>query len=166
LIGWRVDIKTEEEKRQEVEAAMVQLGSGSALSTLIDHGLSEEIYEALVAGGIGTVEKVASMTPEELELIPGVTPDSVAQLGMAVNSFYGHVPAEVAAEAPIEIEGAEVAETAEAGEETVSAPLDPEVELLQEAVVELPAGEAEASPDIESDTIENSGLPRAGSSEN
>jgi len=176
LIGWRVDIKTEEEKRQEVEAAMVQLGSGSALSTLIDHGLSEEIYEALVAGGIGTVEKVASMTPEELELIPGVTPDSVAQLGMAVNSFYGHVPAEAPAESPDEIEAteatdvAEAAETAETGAETVAAPPDPEAEpeaeSLQEAVVEQPVGEAEASPEIESDTIENSGLPRAGSSEN
>jgi hypothetical protein len=59
-----------------------------------------------------------------------------------------------------------VAETAETGAETVAAPVDPELESLQEAVVEQPVGEAEASPEIESDTIENSGLPRAGSSEN
>jgi N utilization substance protein A len=172
LIGWRVDIKTEEEKRQEVEAAMVQLGSGSPLSTLIDYGLSEEIYSVLVAGGIGTVEKVASMTPEELELIPGVAPESVAQLGMAVNSFYGHepveAPAEASAEAPVEPEPGETAELAAPAEteETESAALDPEAEPAQDTVVEQPADEAGATPEIESDTIENSGLPRTGSSEN
>ena len=182
LIGWRVDIKTEEEKRQEVEAAMVQLGSGTPLSTLIDHGLSEEVYEVLVAGGIGTVEKVASMTPEELELIAGVTPDSVAQLGMAVNSFYGHVPADVAADAPIDapvevgaempaddpagepVEDSAGVETS-AGEQSPESP-SPEMESVQEAVMEAPAGEAAVSPGLESDTIENSGLPRAGSPEN
>jgi N utilization substance protein A len=190
LIGWRVDIKTEEEKRQEVEAAMVQLGSGTPLSTLIDHGLSEEVYEVLVAGGIGTVEKVASMTPEELELIAGVTSDSVAQLGMAVNSFYGHIPAEAPVEAlagdlagdlagePVEVQVEEPAEepapepvqdTAEVDEsagETSPESVSTEVESVQEAVVEAPAGEASVSAGLESDTIENSGLPRAGSSEN
>jgi hypothetical protein len=109
------------------------------------------------------------MTPEELELIPGVTPDSVAQLGAAVNSFYGHEQAEAPSESPVETEATEAAEaagTAEAGAETVPASLDPEPESLQAAVVELSVGEAGASPEIESDTIENSGLPRAGSSEN
>ena len=167
LIGWRVDIKTEEEKRQEVEATLVQLGSGTPLSNLIDQGLSEEIYEVLVAGGIGTVEKVASMTPEELELIPGITSDSVAQLGMTVNSFYGQGPAEVAVESPAE---AEAVAHEEPVAELVPSALDPEPDLeaepVQEAVVELPVGEAEASPELESDTIENSGLPRTGSSEN
>ncbi len=177
LIGWRVDIKTEEEKRQEVEAAMVQLGSGSPLSTLIDHGLSEEIYEVLVAGGIGTVEKVASMTPEELELIPGVSSDSVAQLGMAVNSFYGHVPAEMPAEAPLELTNEAEAGEPEPEPEATAPEIDdseaqpeqgPEAEAgpAQEALVELQAGGAEASPELESDTIEKSGLPRTGSSEN
>jgi len=194
LIGWRVDIKTEEEKRQEVEAAMVQLGSGTPLSTLIDHGLGEEIYEVLVAGGIGTVEKVASMTPEELELIAGVTPDAVAQLGMAVNSFYGHISAEAPVEAPVEAPAGEPAGEpveeqveestgepvqdpaqdsvddlagveASAGE-TLPESLSSQVESVQEAVVEVPAGEAAVSPGLESDTIENSGLPRTGSSEN
>ena len=207
LIGWRVDIKTEEEKRQEVEAALVQLGAGTPLSNLIDHGLSEEIYEVLVTGGIGTVEKVASMTPEELELIDGVTSDSVAQLGMAVNSFYGQVPADMpmdeagqpidaapdaSTEAPVETslessmdapvqdlteapadETSEVAagesiedSNGETGGEVVMEPISPEVEPVQQAIVESPAGEAAVSPGMESDTIENSGLPRAGSSEN
>lgn len=196
LIGWRVDIKTEEEKRQEVEATMVQLGAGSPLSTLIDHGLSEEVYTSLVAGGIGTVEKVASMTPEELELIPGVTPESVAQLGAAVNSFYGHVAPEAAPEEP----DAPVSEAAEAVvSETTEAETSGAAEAMVEAAeptldapgegastagetgdatvaasndeavgvaVETPATTPSASSVQESDTIENQGLSLNGSTEN
>jgi len=162
-----VDIKTEEEKRQEVEAALVQLGSGTPLSNLIDHGLSEEIYEVLVAGGIGTVEKVASMTPEELELIAGVTSDSVAQLGMAVNSFYGQGPAEVAVEESVEPEAAAVETPAEGAAPTAPEPGPGlEAQSVWEAAVALPSDGTEASPELESDTIEKSGLPRTGSSEN
>jgi N utilization substance protein A len=178
LIGWRVDIKTEEEKRQEVEATMVQLGAGSPLSTLIDHGLSEEVYDSLVAGGIGTVEKVASMTPEELELIPGVTSELVAQLGAAVNSFYGHVAAEAAPEAPV---GGAAEEVVEAGQPTLSAPgeatgpaeeaggataagrVDEAVETVVEESAAMPPA---SSSGQESDTIENQGLSLNGSTEN
>ena len=45
--------------------------SGAPVSVLIDHGLDEAIVEKLVAAGIGTVERLGSMTPEELEAIPG-----------------------------------------------------------------------------------------------
>ena len=173
LIGWRVDIKTEEEKRQEVEATMVQLGAGSPLSTLIDHGLSEEVYTSLVAGGIGTVEKVASMTPEELELIPGIAPESVAQLGAAVNSFYGHVtpeaPASAAAEAGVEPGQPTLSPPEEgtgAAEETGGATAAGRIEEAGEVAVEEPAASPPASSVQESDTIENQGLSLNGSTEN
>jgi N utilization substance protein A len=172
-----VDIKTEEEKRQEVEATMVQLGAGSPLSTLIDHGLSEEVYTSLVAGGIGTVEKVASMTPEELELIPGVAPESVAQLGAAVNSFYGNVTPEAAPEAPA---SAAAEAGVEPGQPTLSAPEEGtgaaeetggataagRIEEAGEVAVEEPAAAPPASSVQESDTIENQGLSLNGSTEN
>ena len=183
LLGWRVDIKTEEEKRQEVEATMVQLGAGSPLSTLIDHGLSEEVYSSLVAGGIGTVEKVASMTPEELELVPEITSDSVAQLGAAVNSFYGHVAPEAAPEAVPEaapeapVSGpeqapAESVESPSAGpgtesvrgeQEDLAAPAANAAEPMETAA-EGPA--AAESPAQEFDTIENQGFSPNGSTEN
>jgi N utilization substance protein A len=181
LIGWRVDIKTEEEKRQEVEATMVQLGAGSPLSTLIDHGLSEEVYTSLVAGGIGTVEKVASMTPEELELIPGVAPESVAQLGAAVNSFYGNVTPEAAPEAAPEAPASAAAEAGvEPGQPTLSAPEEGtgaaeetggataagRIEEAGEVAVEEAAAAPPASSVQESDTIENQGLSLNGSTEN
>src|ERR1700722_3040606 len=46
LLGWKIDIKSEEEKRQEVESAMAALvPTGAPVSILMDHGLEESIAE-------------------------------------------------------------------------------------------------------------------------
>ncbi len=47
--------------------------------------------DALVKGGIGTVEKLGSMTPEQLEAIQGIDPDAVERIQQAINGFYGAV---------------------------------------------------------------------------
>jgi len=62
--------------------------SGAPVSVLIDHGLPESIVEALVGAGIGTVERLGSMTPEQLEAIPGIDEEIVGQIQSAVMSFY------------------------------------------------------------------------------
>ncbi|MGI8742736.1 MAG: transcription termination factor NusA [Bryobacteraceae bacterium] len=90
LLGWKIDIKSEEEKRQEVETVMAALVPlGAPVSVLIDHGLSDSIVEKLIEGGVGTVEKLGSMTPEELELLPGVGPKMIERILLAVNAYYG-----------------------------------------------------------------------------
>src|SRR6202045_1707786 len=49
LLGWKIDIKSEEEKRQEVETAMAALVvPGAPVSVLIDYGLEENIAEKLL----------------------------------------------------------------------------------------------------------------------
>jgi N utilization substance protein A len=89
LLGWKVDIKSEEEKRQEVESQMAALVvSGAPVSILADHGLSDKIIEKLIEFGIGTVEKLGSMTPEQLEVIQGIGPKTVESIQVAVNSYY------------------------------------------------------------------------------
>jgi len=89
LLGWRIDIKSEEEKRQEVESAMAALVSpGAPLSVLVDHGLAERVVERLLEAGIATVEKLGAMTPEQLEEIQGIGPKAVEQIQIAVNSFF------------------------------------------------------------------------------
>jgi N utilization substance protein A len=89
LLGWKIDIKSEEEKRQEVESAMAALvPAGAPVSILSDHGLAEEIVEKLLGAGIGTVEKLGSMTPEDLEVIPEIGPATVEKILIAVNSYY------------------------------------------------------------------------------
>src|SRR3569833_2486411 len=68
LLGWKIDIKSEEEKRQEVESQMAALvAPGAPVSVLIEYGLAEQIVDALVGADIGTIEKLGGMTPEELE---------------------------------------------------------------------------------------------------
>ncbi len=95
LIGWKIDIKSEEEKRREMESSMADLViSGAPVSVLIDHGLAEAIVEKLVSADIGTVERLGSMTPEELESIPDIDEEIVKQIQTAVVSFYGQYDAE------------------------------------------------------------------------
>ena len=108
LTGWKIDIKSEEEKRREVETQMQDLViSGAPLSVLMDHGLSEAIAELLVGAGVGTVERLGSMTPEELEAIAGIDAATVGEIQTAVMSFYGQFEQQVEEEAgAVEVEAA------------------------------------------------------------
>jgi transcription termination/antitermination protein NusA len=122
LLGWRIDIKTEEEKRQEVEIAMASLSAGTPLSVLLDHGLPESTLETLVSAGIGTVEKLGSMTPEELEVIETVDSGLVETIGLAVNTYYNHLEAGSPEAAP--------AAEAAAAEPSVDSPAEAEQQAL------------------------------------
>jgi N utilization substance protein A len=90
LLGWKIDIKSEEEKRQEVESAMAALVvPGAPVSVLIDFGLGDELAGKLVESGVSTVEKLGGMTPEQLEKIPGIGPNLVEKIQLLVNNYYG-----------------------------------------------------------------------------
>src|SRR6185312_12970530 len=118
LLGWKIDIKSEEEKRQEVETAMAALVvPGAPVSVLLDHGLAERIVEKLLEAGIPTVERLGDMTPEDLEAIPEIGVDLVEQIQAAVNAYYGQFEApapeatsESAAETPAAEENGEPAQ--------------------------------------------------------
>src|ERR1051325_8949912 len=73
LLGWKIDIKSEEEKRQEVESQMAALvAPGAPVSVLLEYGLGESVVDSLLTNGVGTIEKLGAMTPEQLEEIPNV----------------------------------------------------------------------------------------------
>jgi N utilization substance protein A len=115
LIGWKIDIKSEEEKRREMEIKMADMViSGAPVSVLLDHGLDEQIVEKLVGAGIGTVERLGSMTPEELEAIPDIDETIVTQIQSAVVSFYGDYDSEESEIAPADPETLEAVLDAEA----------------------------------------------------
>jgi N utilization substance protein A len=114
LLGWKIDIKSEEEKRQEVQNAIELLATGAPVSALIDHGLAEATVDALVVGSIGTIEKLGSMTPEQLEALEGIDEDAVNRIQQAINSFYGQEYSEPAAEAAQEAAQEAAPETGEA----------------------------------------------------
>jgi len=58
----------------------------------------------MVGAGIGTVERLGSMTPEELEAIPGIDEEIVSQIQATVVAFYGQYDEETI---PIETEASE-----------------------------------------------------------
>lgn len=102
LLGWRIDIKSEEEKRQEVESQMEQLvASGTSISEVA--GIGEKTIEKLAERGISTVERLGEMTPEDLQEIPGIGPKMVEKIRLAVNNYYMQFEEGAAVEAAAEL---------------------------------------------------------------
>ncbi len=121
LLGWKIDIKSEEEKRQEVEQQMQALVGGPATPLERVPELGEAIIEKLTGAGITTVEALADMTPEQLEAIPGIGPKTVEKISMAVGNYFASLEA---GEAPGEAPDYEVALDQPAPEETTALPAD------------------------------------------
>jgi transcription termination/antitermination protein NusA len=104
LLGWKIDIKSEEEKRQEVEQQMQGLGGGPATPIEQVNELGESIIQKLVAAGITTVEALADMTPEQLEEIPGIGEKTLEKITVAVRHYFGQY--EPGEERPAQVEAA------------------------------------------------------------
>jgi len=88
LLGWKIDIKSEEEKRQEVEQQMSAISPQTATPLESVPGLGEGVVEKLNAAGVTTVEALADMTPEQLEAIEGIGPKTVEKISLAVNNYF------------------------------------------------------------------------------
>ena len=89
LLGWKIDIKSEEEKRQEVEQQMQEMGGGATTPVEQIKELGDAILEKLIAAGITTIEELADMTPEQLEEIPGIGEKTLEKISVAVRHYFG-----------------------------------------------------------------------------
>jgi transcription termination/antitermination protein NusA len=129
LIGWDIDIKSEEEKRREIEEQMTALTAPTTPLTVLA-GVGPKTIEKIEAAGITSLEKLASMTPEQLMEIPGIGEKMVDKIYQAVNRFYegGEAPAVTAEDSTDEI----VEETGEATAEAATEPSEPEAETQAE----------------------------------
>jgi transcription termination/antitermination protein NusA len=157
LLGWRIDIKSEEEKRQEVESQMAAMVvPGAPVSVLIDHGVPEEFVERLMTAGITTVERLGSMTPEELDAI-GVDAAMVERIQLAVNGYYGQFE-EPVEEQPVAESAAPAAGDAEIVEPIVKAT---EGNATDESVAPEPDAPVASALEEGSVTIENTEHPGA-----
>ncbi len=131
LLGWKIDIKSEEEKRQEVEQQMTTLTSGG--NTPLDRvpDLGEALITKMHEAGITTVEALADMTPEQLEELPGVGPKTVEKISIAVNNYFLTLDGQPTAEVPSDTEA--VSGEIAAGEATDEAAAAAEGEPAAEA---------------------------------
>src|SRR6266568_3960175 len=106
LLGWRIDIKSEEEKRQEIESQMAAMARrGAAITELL--GLGEKTLEKLRNQGIATVEQLAQMTPDELTQIQGIGEKTVEKIRKVVTDYFEQGAAGAEAEATGEGTGEE-----------------------------------------------------------
>ncbi len=124
LLGWKIDIKSEEEKRQEVEQQMAAMAPQTTTPLENVPGLGEGLVEKLGAAGVTTVEALADMTPEQLEAIEGIGPKTVEKISLAVNNYFASLEAGAAPAAEGEAvagEGAAGEASAEVGEAEVAA---------------------------------------------
>ena len=99
LTGWRIDIKSEEEKRREVEAQFegletaVEASPGevsedaSAEPAPVPYalaGIGEKTVRKLVEGGFGSIETLDGATIEQLAEIPGIGEKTAEKILAAV----------------------------------------------------------------------------------
>src|ERR1700761_4548004 len=151
LLGWKIDIKSEEEKRQEVEEQM--RGMMGAATTPLESvpDLEEGIIEKLVAAGITTVEAVADMTPEQLEEVPGIGPKTVEKISIAVNNYFAsldaaaeglpHAGEEVGEDVSAEEEARDLAATEEGESEEAAGEAPEELEAAERDDAEAASAE-------------------------
>jgi len=161
LIGWNVDIKSEEEKRREIEAQMAALTApGTPLTELA--GVGPKTIEKLEAAGITSVEKLADMTPEQLVEIPGIGEKMVEKIHQSVAAYFEALESqavapvepstedEAAAESVVtEAAATEVVETATAGETSGSEASSSEASSSEALSSEVAASPEETPEDEE-----------------
>ena len=164
LIGWNIDIKSEEEKRREIEDQMTALTSpGTPLTELV--GVGPKTIEKLEAHGVTSIEKLADMTPEQLVEIPGIGEKMVEKIRQCVGTYFEELEARQAAEANAEASAGtaapEIAESTET-EGTAEAIETAEETMAEEAATGEDASAAEesageAQPEAEASSVDGNG---------
>jgi transcription termination/antitermination protein NusA len=152
LIGWQIDVKSEEQKKQEVLSVMESLTSSStSLSEL--EGISDRVIEKLRESGIENVERILELGEDKLKEIPGFGEKTAAKIMEAARDLFEEVEIEVpeGMDVPTAIQAAESDDEEDAelqsGASADSAP-DPSSTASEETAV------TEETPSILSETAE------------
>ena len=156
LLGWKIDIKSEEEKRQEVEQQMQDLSGGPSTPIEQVTELAASVLQKLVAAGITTVEGLADMTPEQLEEIPGIGDKTLEKISLAVRNYFAQLEAREAVPATGEVDDADAAPPEKESEsilETDEAEAENDAAVITEAE-NVRSAEEENLPATEEDAEE------------
>ena len=84
LTGWKIDIKSENDMRRQVEAAFEGLEEGAEAETLTLPGLDDEQLVRLSNAGLDTAEVLLETTPEHLAEVAGVDEPTAVELQTAI----------------------------------------------------------------------------------
>ena len=163
LTGWKIDIKSEEEKRREVEARFDELEEGEEAGTLTLPGLDESQLLRLSEAGLDTADRLLEVAAAELAAVADVDETTARGLQAAVREQVDAAArAAEAAEAAVETSDAD-----ETGPDATDAPAaaaaDVPVETsdAEEAGPDAPAdatqGAAAADVPVETSDAEEAG---------
>src|SRR5712691_418843 len=162
LVGWRIDIKSEEEKRQEVEAEMARMQRiVEELRSL--EGVGEKTIQKLIDVGVGGLEHLLAMTDEELTSIEGVgdkTAEKISEAATAAKQDWDRRDAEEAARQEAERLAAEQAAAEEDARRQAEEQAAAEAEAAAAAAATAAAtAEAETPASAESAAAEGEPAP-------
>ncbi|HEY7818771.1 MAG TPA: helix-hairpin-helix domain-containing protein, partial [Vicinamibacteria bacterium] len=71
LLGWRIDIKSEEEKKREVQSQMDAAMATAETDVRVLEGIGEKTLKKLIAHGVTSLEKIVA-SPAAVVEVPGV----------------------------------------------------------------------------------------------
>lgn len=78
LTGWHIDVKSEQQKKQEMEQKLVE--QTSALEQLKEKGVSDKIIDLLVQAGISNIQKLSELKVDDLTTLPGIGPKTAEKI--------------------------------------------------------------------------------------
>jgi len=149
IVGWRIDIKSEEEKRREVEAEMARMArAADEIRSLERHGVSDKTVQKLVEAGVHGLTHLLEMSDDDLGAIEGVGPKTIEKIREAATQarleWEAHDAAEEAERAAAEQAQAEQAQAEQAQAEQAAAE---QAQAEQAPVEQVPAEPAPAGPE-------------------
>jgi N utilization substance protein A len=154
LVGWNLDIKSEYEKKAEVEAEMERMAAASQeLASL--PGIDPEVARLLLDAGFRTIDEVSLASLDDLTGIEGIAEDTAIEI---------HDAAEVALEERTAREAEEAARRAEeeaAAAAAGEADIEEDEEEGDALAADFPA-ETESSVEAEEPALKTAVLPPRG----
>ena len=169
LVGWNLDIKSEAEKKGEVEAEMERMAAASRELAMLP-GIEPAISTRLLDAGFRTVEEVSLASMDDLTTIDGVDEETAISIHDAAETLVEQLREEAARIEEEEAAAAALAEEQgddETGEETEEAAAaeeetDAETATVDEAAgtdqptADAPEASGEQTPDDTADTAKTS----------
>src|SRR5829696_6819076 len=153
LVGWNIDIRSEEELKREVAAQMgAMIASGESVPLERLQGMNPSMVSTLADHGVADIEGLATATVDDIAEFLDVSIDQAEALISAAAAVVESARASAEAEAA-EAEGGEASAEGEAAD-------GPEGELAEEGgegqTIEQHAASVEADPDAEQREVEPS----------
>jgi N utilization substance protein A len=102
LTGWKIDIKSEEEKRKEVEAQLEGLDFNAPAPELTLPGIHDEVVAMLKQAGYDTNEKILGTPAEQLAALEGFDAETAEAVIAAARESQESAPAEAAVPGAVE----------------------------------------------------------------